>query len=696
MIDKPAPVGVTWFTNLSDFQVQAIEDLRVAIRDDSAEGTLYRTQFCFCRLGLDPVVPARILRKLIAMCRGSDLAFLYFLMEACYKGPEFDYSQQILTAGIMYLDLEMTMRELDKILPPGVDRLRSTKARPSSTWIPPTIPKGKTTSLSTRSPYFRAQPRPTAAASDRFICKPPCHVVTFPFWPAGERPIYRVNDENRWFADYKFNPVKRMLFDMMTDIMNDYFAELTGSEKTPMCKVHQEELRRQQLIKDEAVVKAHETCLALMDITARKDAALRKRIVTMLDKDIEDCTLRWQRVRQRNQTDVMLMEDFDQICSRDNVPTAVQKSKMQQLYHEADIGRLSTAPNLGVHVITGQRTVSRVGAECASEAEDTIACPTEPGEQKLAKCPPQLLGHRKPTKKVVMVQKGNGEDRMPECCNSLKPGRFFERARRHSPFLFHYHQIAPVEENPAPRDVMRGEAVRTLRDPPGSCCSSEDEYNGRLDPRAQVVEAIVECANDIWFGSLEAYQQKHADDKAEEEEALPCGASASAKTNVLGWTKGITHFDPDNKPLMERLLRDGFSILRKDPRCVFAALPNSHKALVMLEWVKRRYGKVYHYQEIEKIVQRGMPAFRSLMTKVGVAPSVSHEGFSGEDTFADVVRLTKQAKQIKTNYRMTLNRRILQLSRVCWGAMVPHVVKETSMINSFFAYLPVRYMDMLT
>ncbi|EDX13280.1 GD18798 [Drosophila simulans] len=54
MLDKPAPVGASWYTNLSDFQVQAVEALAFSIRDDHAEGTVYRTQFCLSRLESRP------------------------------------------------------------------------------------------------------------------------------------------------------------------------------------------------------------------------------------------------------------------------------------------------------------------------------------------------------------------------------------------------------------------------------------------------------------------------------------------------------------------------------------------------------------------------------------------------------------------------------------------------------------------
>uniref|UniRef100_A0A6P4E1Z6 Uncharacterized protein LOC108037200 n=1 Tax=Drosophila rhopaloa TaxID=1041015 RepID=A0A6P4E1Z6_DRORH len=713
MRDRPAPVGATWFSNLSDFQVEAIEALAFSIRDDQAEATVYRTQFCLSRLGVTPMVKTRMLRKLLNVCRGSDLAFLYFLLEACYKGAGYVYSERILMAAITFMDLEMTMRELDRILPPGVERLNRIKksiaplVATTSISVPPT-PNMRVSDLrSVRSPYFTPLPKPKVPrGGSKFTTRRPCLVVTFPFWPAGERPNYKVNDENRWFAHYKFQPVKRMLFQMVGDIMGDYWCQMggedgprSGDETMPICEFHKEALRQEQLVKDAAVVKAHKQCLALIDITTRQDAALRKRIVAQLDRDIEVCTLRWQRLRERHHTDVMLLEDHDQLCSMGKVPTAVQPDKIKHLFHEADIGRLNAAPTLGVQVITGKSTVSRLSTVRVSDPEDDIPCPVEVQEEKLAKCPPPLLGHMKRPRRVIMTQMKVGDEKLSSCTKPQKPGRFFQRPGRCSPFLFHYHEVAPREQNPAPRDVIRGEAIRSLREE--SCPSSEGGYNERVDPRAQVVAAIVECAQNMWFGSLEAHQRNQASLKSEKQN----GSDQSDKSKLhhfcgqsqddLDWSREITHFDPDNQQMMERLLKDGFSILRRDPRCVFAAFPDAHKSAVMHEWIKRRYGKTYSYEEIGKMIRKGLNIFASVENQLTMAPSAKRQGYSEKDTYDDIKRLQALSKKLKENYRMPLNDRILNLTRICWQALQPHLVRGSSVLNSFFAYLPVRYADML-
>lgn len=696
MRGQSAHVGAAWFTSLSDFQVQAIDGLFVALRDDSAEDSVYRTRFCLSRLGVTPMVQTRLLRKLITMSRSSDLAFLFFLREACYKSPEYTYSARILEGGIMYLDLEMTMRELDKILPPGVDI--TTKAKPRLTNRTNMTVSENQKKKSTRSPYFVPLPKPKTPAnfSSKFTSKPPLHEVSFPFWPAGEKPNYKVNENSRWFAAYRYEPIRRMLLDMVGEIMDEYWEGVgAAADLQPLCELHKDALRQAQLIKDEAVVKARDMANALMDLDTRKNEARKKEIIAALDRDIEECTRRWQRLRRRDHTDVILLDDENQLCSVGKVPTEVEPKKTKHIYQEADIAKLSELPNLGVHVIKGKKDVSLLKTLRISDLDVEPDCPTQPTEKKLATCPPQLLGRKNPTKRVIMQQKmAEGVKDYESCQRPFKKGRFFERPRPNRPFVFHYHEIAPRDANPGSFNVICNEAVRVIRDPESQMtCSSDNVYNCRLDPCTQVVAAIVGCVEEMWFRSLAAYDQEYQNQEKDAADILnPC---AREVVGSLDWTKTMTHFDPNDKALMERLLKDGFTELRKDPRCVYASFPNSHKSFVMLEWIKRRYGKVYTKSEICRLVQKGISVFHRVVATMNNSPSPNPEGFTYKDTYDEVKRLTKLANDLKNAYRRDFNNDILNKARKLWMAMVPHLNRDSSMIKTFYAYLPVRYKDML-
>ncbi|KAH8288910.1 hypothetical protein KR054_011944 [Drosophila jambulina] len=702
MRGRTAPVGAAWFTNLSDLQRQAIESLSFAIRDDEAQGTTYRTTACLSQLGVTPMVKKRMLRKLILAARRSDLALLYFLLEACYKAAGFEYSERILMSAITYLDLEMTMRELDRILPPGVERLKpKSPIRPGSTVVtkqficsrpPSLVPKQLPKPKPFRSPYFMPLPKPKVRPPNSAVCGPPRLVVTFPFWPAGERPNYNVNEESRWFAHYKFQPVKRMLFNVLGEIMTEYWTQVGAPNvdgAAPLCEFHKEARRQEQLVKDAALVKAHKLCLSLIDTTTREDEALKKRIVAQLDKDIENCTLRWQRMRQRHLTDVMLLENHDQMCAMGTVPTATKPNKMKCLFNEEDLAQLHAAPTQDVHVITGQNNITQLSNVRVSDPNDDISGPKEPTEGKLTRCPPKTTGRKKPSQYVTLTGM--------KCKEPSRKGRFFEGPRENRPFVYHYHEIPPKEEYLAPRDIIRRQIIRSLRESAGS--SSEDGYNSRMRPREQVVAAIVKCAEGMWFGSLEAYQRSQKSSKSsnlEKTSSNPTPCPGCKELTGLEWTEEIERFDPDNLQQMNRLLRDGFAFLRRDPRCVFAAFPDAHKSAVMLEWVKRRYGKTYSRKEISLVVLRSMPFFDNVKNHIEEVPNVKTEGFANQHlTYAQHALGMKLAKQIKANYKGSLNDKVLDVVRNCWTAMHPHLLTGNSMLNSFFAYLPVRYADMM-
>ncbi|XP_017037751.1 uncharacterized protein ssp5 [Drosophila kikkawai] len=696
---KSTPMGATWLSNLSDFQVQAIEGLNVALQDDEAVGTVYRTRFCLSQLGVRPMVKRRMLHKLILACRGSDLAFLYFLLEACYKAAGFEYSERIIMSAITYLDLEMTIRELDRILPPGVEQIsrRSTTiarkfifSQPSSLTVPQQPSKPKPV----RSPYFMPLPKPKVRLANNLSSRPPRHVVTFPFWPAGERPSYNVNEESRWFANYKFQPVRRMLLGMLDEIMTEYWTQVGASKvdgEALLCEFHKEARRQEQLVKDAALVKAHQLCLSLVDTTTRHDEALKKRIVAQLDKDIENCTLRWQRLRQRHLTDVTLLEDHDQMCAMGKVPTATESNKVKYLFHEEDIAKLNSSPTMGVHVVTGQNTISQLSTVRVSDPSDEAPCPIEPNEEKPARCPPKLFGQKKPKRRVSMTPKPAEAERPTKCKKPSNQGRFFEGPREIGPFVFHYHEIPPKEQNLAPRDVIWRQIIRSLRKSAGSFPSSEDVYNARIQPREQVVAAIVQCAEGMWFGSLEAHQRSQYSD-LEQPDPKP---SCEEKT-ALEWTKEIERFDPDNLEQMKRLLRDAFAILRQDPRCVFACFPNAHESTVVLEWIKRRYGKTYSHKEINRVVRQSLPLFFKLEHKLKIVPKVETKGISNRKyTYAQHASAVKLANEIKADYSEPISKKILSVVRDCLKAMDPHLLTSSSMLKSFYAYLPVRYADMM-
>jgi len=89
--------------------------------------------------------------------------------------------------------------------------------------------------------------------------------------------------------------------------------------------------------------------------------------------------------------------------------------------------------------------------------------------------------------------------------------------------------------------------------------------------------------------------------------------------------KALTHkdtesFDPNDAAQMDKLLKDGMRVLRKEPRYVLACLPDAHKLPVLREWVKRRYGKTYSQKELEESIAESSRIFE-LVTILQSSPA---------------------------------------------------------------------------
>ncbi|XP_062562343.1 uncharacterized protein LOC134225919 [Armigeres subalbatus] len=122
-----------WFQELSDNQVESMNGLLEAIRDDIDEGTIVRCRESIRSLGVYPLCPANIFQEALIMSHANDLSFLWFLLELHYsKNRQQGYSnnERLLMSAICHLDMMTTLRGLESVLPPPVPR-KKTRARRS-------------------------------------------------------------------------------------------------------------------------------------------------------------------------------------------------------------------------------------------------------------------------------------------------------------------------------------------------------------------------------------------------------------------------------------------------------------------------------------------------------------------------------------------------------------------------------------
>lgn len=78
------PYGPSWYQELSERQMAAVDALNVALDHDAGQGTTFRTNECVRGLGLSPLRKSSELSGIIELCQANDIAFLWYLMEMYY------------------------------------------------------------------------------------------------------------------------------------------------------------------------------------------------------------------------------------------------------------------------------------------------------------------------------------------------------------------------------------------------------------------------------------------------------------------------------------------------------------------------------------------------------------------------------------------------------------------------------------
>ncbi|XP_030377763.1 uncharacterized protein LOC115626524 [Scaptodrosophila lebanonensis] len=712
-----------WYRQLSVEQLRAIEILPDALRDDDEQGTTFRVRKCLTDLGIVPLIDRRPLKKLIIHSRGDDIAFLYFLLEGFYRtGTEAEMEtktkyttyEQILMSSIQHLDLELTLRELDRILPPGhlnkrqmrqlrqrrVEKAKEARGRGTVKFHVP----GRMENLPSVMPYFLRHPRPQKPKKNKFICKYPDVIAHFPFWPAHKQQQFNIKREKRWYADYKLQPVLRLIKEVVNGVIDDYWHQMNCGTKVvnhdQLCAYHTFMQEQEQLIKDEMTLKARDRCIEMVDVTGRQSKQRHSRIIDLLDREIEEYTQRCQKLKQMDFTNTTVMKNCELCASR--VPTTMQEDEVKFMIEDTDIGRTKSATSGQVVRLSEQRTLRSVGGVDVLGKD-----PAEVLKQKKlnAACPSHLKHRPKPTKpkkRRVSILPGDHVHVNNSNCsckrrvsNTHKAGKqCFIAAQLHKPYRFQYQHTFHDEYRPPTVDcVIRRQAVRSLRSSNSNCCSCTSASFIERCPRAKVVDAIATCAKNMWSKSLQAYQLLTKDEKVTK------GGKACKNDNVT--EEGLlqydqTYFDANDIELMDRMLQDGLRLLRRDKRFVLASFPNAHKLQVMREWIKRRYGQRYTQKNIAQFIKRAQAMVSAIVAMQSTPPNLqAHDVPLEPTTYGRHQELMVKAETVKNNYKRLLNNELMQHISHLWNAMNCISCNNAAIRDGFYAYLPARNVDVL-
>lgn len=261
-----------WFQELSDSQVEALNRLLEAIRDDIDEDTVLRCRGLIRCLGVYPLCPARIFREALIMSHGNDLSFLWFLLELHYsKNRRQGYSnnERLLMSAICHLDMMTTLRGLEGILPPCAPKKpnRARRSCESLGW--------PTDSRHYCSPYLEPIPvrEPRKKCLRKKIFQAPFCLDRYKRYCDPDFVI--PNEASRWFAkqgrgnqtapksedDQREHVQRRIPLTasacgsaelIVRELLNDQIALMVGreEERQELCRKHQDMARRRKKLMD--------------------------------------------------------------------------------------------------------------------------------------------------------------------------------------------------------------------------------------------------------------------------------------------------------------------------------------------------------------------------------------------------------------------------------------------------------------
>lgn len=712
-----------WYLGISDYQEETIRNLCGDLRDDFEQGTSFRVEKALCRLGLSPLISKKKINTMVQLSRGNDLAFLFFILEGYYtssrKDGEYTTNEKLLMIAMAKIDLLPTLRELDRILPPpqlsAMDRRRQNPQKERKSYVPTLKPFGKP---SKKSPYFQRQPRPAEILVD-YMSKPPNHIVEFPFWPLDGPPNYGKPTDPPWFAEYTLNPIDRLVKSTVGEAVDKYFTNMNQmrqlelkarhsrraasalatarksiAEDFQLCNYHQWKQAEEQLLKDELTVLARNRAMELMDVNLPYSKLRKKRIISQLEHDVNVCLNKYS-LKMENTTVHTIAKADCVLCREMNVALAAPKR------FELD-GRLlvgehlemqhADAPNkyVGTRLTGGglRREPIDFGGELELNCQNLPPPEIVEMDPKNPDCEhPNVKGKGKisfylDSEKLKSIRETSKEKRIRVLCEGKQTKKtFFMKPTEHKPFLFKYKRIfkSGLEK---PRDVNRVIAkafIKALKVDddsivPAKCgpdaemsedngcrltdsCTSTDDTSDHEnrpndDQRGDIIKAVVRCAKEVWTKGV---NMKRAE--MEEEERI---AMLEHHSSQLSYDTKI--LNPDDSELMNRMLEDGMRQLRKSQRYVLASLPNSHKLPVLQEWIKRRYGKQYTQEEVQKNIRESVKIFE-LITQLQSHPPAAD--LMGMDSYPPERENYNFAKAAKAQVSIPMQMSIYIISSFC-------------------------------
>ncbi|XP_017845243.1 uncharacterized protein LOC108601818 [Drosophila busckii] len=652
-----------WYRVLSLEQKSASCSLHTALRDDIEHESTHRVMRLLSRLGIDPRPPRQEMRQVIRMSRGSDVAFLWFLMEMFYKsedhGKFYTFNEQIILSSIFWLDLSPTLLELDRVLPlpneSAMERLKQARA----------LAKQRRQRLSVRterlqrtqsladfggSPYFELplMPRPRHV---QLLASPAAR-------PAQVGKLLGMTSSitmgKRWFGNFNTSLSERVAKPVLYQEINNIIETLAtlqlDSEKLEsMCASHKEISQIEESLRQQLAYIKRQQLLKLIDVNRKPQAHRRQRIL----KQLNDMTKIYQRKFHAMAVSVR------------------RKAICTELKHP-DFIYLGMFPDGDVPPACLQSSPKR---------QETLQLRSKLFDESL---PQQEASRPRPSSVLKFLQLGGGDaelrlrkaksraDARAQCLRRIASCKYFQLGNTRGNYNFNYCKLfgdcGMTQQNPEQLRLKQA-FIKALDD--------DVEYLNsvrNLEHSGSAASLVDRAAKRIYREHSELYEKDYAILQAEQAEVEP--------PERLDF--GQQYYEADNLPMMREMLQRGLQRVARDRRYVLPTLPDVHLVPLLNEWICARYGKRYSQAELNRSYRKS----QYLMEHLSVLLNRQIVNISADLAGKESSKVKLTGERFKSQFVHS----ILELGRAFRYAMQPqHWTKHTS--TTYYAYMPGHAQD---
>uniref|UniRef100_A0A1I8M737 DUF4771 domain-containing protein n=1 Tax=Musca domestica TaxID=7370 RepID=A0A1I8M737_MUSDO len=681
-----------WFRGTSIFHLRGANQLFNAIRDDTEQRTTHRVKTCLSLIGLEPIPSSRDLKLIMGMSRGNDLAFLWFLMERHYRNPNpkfYNLNEQLICSAICHLDMITTLRELDRILPTGrtknddknirecghyagEDKSTCGKfANPQQCGQLPNKSQERNTSeygqkkensqSAHRSgrkyilPYFEKSTRPRPYGKPLTMDMPNFKVQFRTYAKYADPNHTACNESNRWFADYDFNPGRRVAYQVIQNAIANLFENFNAvglKEETVnvLCGHHKiiNEIREQHM---------HEHAVQLKDRCLQKYFGNRIQMVQ----------------NRRELVKLSLRKTIEAELSRMQKQSSThgKQSWLAAITSACDMVDVNMAEECG---------------KCCPKSKIDIGKPTGSAvktqileQTNLDRPHVDLFIHGKtPSQLSIFTSNYMKNYDFSRVGDTPKASQtFFCSPTEHKPFIFDYRKIFQSKTRTRNGDWVKQAFIEALNQ---DLCL----LNDLREAASQLEIAASQCATNIWQRKL----QKCNNELKRSENRL--------SSWPLPQYPPDGEYDVEDRALMDKMLADAFEYMRRDPKFVLAQLPEAHKLPMLREWLGRRFGKVYTTKDRYDSYRYSLKVFHALdrMSFDFPTPTSAQIGQHHFVTYNCKKYLGRKVNVIKRHFFRRLDNAIMRQSRTYWFAMRGYLCSGPGPPRqTFFAYMPSRLRD---